>query len=289
MQLQRNQIVSHVSTAYWVAAGAARVRDLLQEEVANFDRVVQLNRDRVREGSAPEVDLLRIEVERDRLVSLGRMAAQDAERARITLFREMGSLEFPQLVFAEALEQPRPVGSLTPEQVLQRRPEMTLAREAVEQGRANLRLQQANGKPDPDLHFGYERIMGSDTLYAAAQIPLPIRNRNQGQIEAAAAEVRAAGHSVTATEVAIRSELETATKDYESRQKLLSETLRPMLNRAGEVYQIVDAAYRETGSDMLRLLDAERTKVETEVMYTRALSELQQSAVYLETAQGTLP
>ena len=69
MQLQRRQIVSRVSTAYWAAAGGARVRDLLQEEVANFDRVVQFHRDRVREGAAPEVDLVRIEVERDRLAS----------------------------------------------------------------------------------------------------------------------------------------------------------------------------------------------------------------------------
>jgi outer membrane protein TolC len=62
-----------------------------------------------------------------------------------------------------------------------------------------------------------------------------------------------------------------------------------MLDRANEVYRIVDAAYRETGPDILRLLDAERTRIETELMYVRALSEFQQSAVALETAQGNLP
>ena len=85
----------------------------------------------------------------------------------------MGKLEFPSVVFADALEEGRPVGTLTTDQVLERRLDMTLAREAVEQARANLHLQEANAKPDPDLHFGYERIAGFDTLYAAAQIPLP--------------------------------------------------------------------------------------------------------------------
>ena len=94
---------------------------------------------------------------------------------------------------------------------------------------------------------------------------------------------------MAATEVGIRSELESAARDYESRQRLLNDTLRPMRERANEVYRIVDAAYRETGSDLLRLLDAERTRIETEEMYARALSEIQQSAVALETAQGTLP
>ena len=243
----------------------------------------------MREGAAPEVDLVRIEVERDRLASLARTASQDAELARIALFREMGESEFPQVAFSDMLEQVIQIGSSSPDQVLERRVEMALARQAVEQARANLRLQQSHSKPDPDLQLGYERIGGFDTLYAAAQVPLPIRNRNQGQIEAAAAELKAAESSVAATEVTIRSELESSTKDYESRQKLLNETLRTMRDRANEVYRIMDAAYRETGSDLLRLLDAERTKIETELMYVRALSDLQKSAVALKTAQGTLP
>jgi cobalt-zinc-cadmium efflux system outer membrane protein len=91
-ELSRRQIVNRVSISYWAAAGAARIRDLLQEEVKSFDQVVQFHRDRVREGAAPEVDLLRIEVERDRLVSSARTLALDAERTTIALFREMRPL-----------------------------------------------------------------------------------------------------------------------------------------------------------------------------------------------------
>jgi cobalt-zinc-cadmium efflux system outer membrane protein len=172
---------------------------------------------------------------------------------------------------------------------LSQRVEMKLAREGVEQARANLRLQEANAAPDRDVQFGYKRTFGFNTLYAAVQIPLPVRNRNQGQIEAAASEIKAAESSAAATEALVRAELETVSKDYEARQKLLEETLRPMRERADEVYRIVDAAYRETGSDILRLLDAERIKIETDAMFTRALSELQQSAVALQAAQGSLP
>lgn len=288
-QLQRRQIASRVATAYWIAAGAARVRDLLQQESTAFERLVEFNSVRVREGAAPEVDLLRIEVERDRLISLVRTAEQEAERTRIALFREMGKLEFPAVDFADSLENLHPTEQLTLAQVLGRRIEMQLAREAVEQAQANLRLQQANAKTDPDIQLGYERIGGFDTIYAAAQIPLPIRNRNQGQIEAARAETRASESSVIATEAAIRSELEIATSDFAARRKLVKETLRPMRDRAAEVYRIADSAYRETGSDMLRLIDAERTRIEAEITYTRGLAELQQSAVALETAQGNLP
>lgn len=288
-QLQRQQIVSRVSVAYWAAVGAERILGLLQQEATSFDRLVQFHRDRVREGAAPEVDLLRIEVERDRLVSSARTAALDAERTRVALYREMGKTDFPAVHFADEPSESHPVAPLSLDQVLSQRVEMKLAREGVEQARANLRLQEANATPDRDVQFGYKRTFGFNTLYAAVQIPLPVRNRNQGQIEAAAAEIKAAESSTAATEALVRAELETATKDYEARQKLLEETLRPMRDRADEVYRIVDAAYRETGSDILRLLDAERIKIETDLMFTRALSELQQSAVALETAQGSLP
>ncbi|MCU1339363.1 MAG: outer membrane protein [Bryobacterales bacterium] len=288
-ELSRRQIVSRVSIAYWAAAGDERIRDLLQDEVRSFDRVVQFHRDRVREGAAAEVDLLRIEVERDRLVSSARTAELDSERATIALFREMGKGAFPTVEFADTLEQARTVAVVPLDQVLEQRVEIKLARASVDQAQANLRLQQANAKTDPDLHVGYKRTLGFDTLYAAVQFPLPIRNRNQGQIEAAIAETRAAESSIAATEAAIRAELESAKRAYESRQKALNDTLRPMRDRAGEVYQIVDAAYRETGSDILRLLDAERTKIETDLLYIRSLSEFQQSAVVLETAQGSLP
>lgn len=289
MRLERRRIASRVSTAYWAATGASRVRNLLETEVGSFERVVQLHRDRVREGAAPEVDLVRIEVERDRLAGLAGAAFQEAERTRIALFREMGKSDFPLVDFTDALDETRGVEPVSVAQVLEQRIEMTLAREAVQQARANLRLQQANAKPDPDLHVGYERIAGFDTLYVATQIPLPIRNRNQGQIESALAEVKAAESSAAVTEALIRSEVESAVREYDSRRKLLNETLRPMLDRANEVYRIVDAAYRETGPDILRLLDAERTRIEAELTYVRALSDFQQSAVALETAQGNLP
>jgi cobalt-zinc-cadmium efflux system outer membrane protein len=288
-QLQRQQIASRVSAAYWTAVGAVRNRDLLQQEVTNFERVVQFHRDRVREGAAPEVDLLRIEVERDRLTASARTAAQDAERARIALFREMGKTQFPPVEFADALEPARLVPILPIAEVLDRRPEMRISRAVIEQARASLRLQQANAKTDPDVQLGYKRTAGFNTLYAAVQIPLPVRNRNQGQIEAAVAEIKSAESSLAATEVLVRSDLEAAMKDYESRQKLLAETLQPMRDRADEVYRIADAAYREGGSDILRLLDAERTKIETQLAYTRSLTELQQSAVAVATAQGSLP
>lgn len=244
-ELERRQIISRVSATYWAAAGAARRRDLLMQEVDSFERVVQFHRDRVREGAAPEADLLRIEVERDRLVAAARTAGLDAERTRITLFGEMGKSEFPPVQFADPLEPVSNVAPISLERVLELRPEMQLARQAILQAQANLRLQQANAKPDPDLQFGYKRTVGLspegpaafNALYASVQIPLPVRNRNQGQIAAATAEIKAAESSLATTTALVRAEVANATSDYQARQRLLADTLRPMRGRADEARQ----------------------------------------------------
>jgi outer membrane protein TolC len=166
---------------------------------------------------------------------------------------------------------------------------MRISRAAIEQSRANLRLQQANARTDPDTQLGYKRTAGFNTLYASIQIPLPVRNRNQGQIEAAVAEIKVAEFSLASTAALVRSDLELAVKDFEARQKLVAETLRPVRDRAEAVFKIAEAAYREGGSDILKLLDAERIKIETQLAYTRTLFEIQQSAVAVRAAQGELP
>jgi outer membrane protein, heavy metal efflux system len=298
-EVLRRQIVSRVSSAYWAALGAVRAKDLLQRELENFQRVVEYNQSRVKEGAAPEVDLLRIEVERDRLTSSVKIAQQDADRATIALFREMGKTEFPSVEFVDSLDEVRPVPIIPLPQVLEQRPVIQVARKAIEQARANLRLQRANAKPDPDVQVGYKRTaavgvvanggIAVNTLYGSIEIPLPIRNRNQGQIEAAAAEIKAAESSLATTEAFVRSEIATAEKDYNSRKQLLEETLRPMRDRAQQVYNISDAAYREGGTDILRLLDAERARIDAQLLYIRTLTDYHLSAVSLQTAEGLLP
>jgi cobalt-zinc-cadmium efflux system outer membrane protein len=287
--LVRRQIASRVATTYWSAVGSRRARDVLTQEIQTFERVVQYHRDRVKEGAAAEVDLTRVEVERDRLSSSLQNASQESERAMIALFREMGALEYPAVVLTESLEALPQVKQTTAEEALSHRIEMHLASHSIEQARANLDLQRANSKPDPDIHLGYKRTAGFDTLYAAIQIPLPIRNRNQGQIAAAAADIKGAESLVAVTAQSVRAELASAEKDFENRNKLIRETLRPMRERASEVSRILQAAYREGGTDLLRLLDAERARIDAELLYVRTLSELQQSAVSLRAAQGDLP
>jgi cobalt-zinc-cadmium efflux system outer membrane protein len=289
-ELAARQIVARVSLAYWTAAGAAGLRNLLEQDLENFGRVVQFHRDRVREGAMAEADLIRVEVEQYRLAASARNAARDVENASIALLREMGRTDFPKLTLVEPAPAMDPVSEPELSKALEIRPEIRLARQTVEQARANLQVQRSIVHPDLEILFGYKRAAGyGDSVLAGVQIPLPLVNRNQGQIAAAEAEVRSAEAQVVVAQAAVKAELAAALADAELRRRTLVETLEPMRQRADETARIAQAAYREGGSDLLRLLDAERTRIETQVLYHRALAEFQQSLTALQLAAGVMP
>jgi cobalt-zinc-cadmium efflux system outer membrane protein len=290
-ELLERQIATRVKQAYWYAVGARRVEELLSDDVRNFQRIVEYHEIRVKEGAMAEGDLIRVRLERERLLINLNAARLESERARIHLYREMGQTQFPAVEFADRLEAPADPAPKTADaaQALEQRPELRLARQFVEVSRSSLRLQQVTAKPNVEVLFGYKRTSGFDTMLGGVQVDLPFHNRNQGNIAAASADMKAAESSLAATEALVRAEVEAAQREYELRRRQVMESFTAMRSQADEVARIADAAYREGGTDLLRFLDAQRVRIETQLLYFRALADYQQSIVALDTALGVAP
>lgn len=288
--LLRRQIVNRVVAAYWAAAGSAYLVDLLAENERNFSRIVDYHAIRVREGSIAEADLLRVTLEAQRLAIDRNRASLDAERARILLQREMARTEFPALRFSEELTVvPPDRDPVEPGAVLDRRPEIVVARAQLEAARAAQRVQVAQTRPNVDVLFGFKRTAGYDTMMGGVQWDLPVINRNQGNLAAASAEVRVAESTLAAANALVRAEVEAALTEYRMRRRELSVALKPLVDQAAESYRIAEAAYREGGSDLLRLLDAQRVQIEARIAYARSLVDLRQSEAALSAALGVEP
>jgi cobalt-zinc-cadmium efflux system outer membrane protein len=294
-EVAMRQLMARVATAYWMAAGSAALDLLYKRQVNTLDDIVEYNHARVQKGATAEADLIRIELESDRLKAQATLAAQQARRSLIALYREMGATAFPDsVVFTERLDDLAEIRPPDLETVLRDRPEMRAAREGLKQAEANLDLQRANAVPDPQLMAGYKRFSGSgqytgqNTLFFGFQVPLPIFDRNQGQIEAAEAKVLGAKEAVTDQEIAIRAEVESALSDYGSRREALLKVLPQMAHQAAESDQIAEGAYRLGGADILRFLDASRMDIETQVLFVQTLIDYHGSVVNVELVTGVL-
>ncbi|MGB9609964.1 MAG: TolC family protein [Bryobacteraceae bacterium] len=290
LDVLRRNVAREVSLAYWAALGAAKIHEILLESVRNFEKIVEYHEIRVREGAMAENDLLRVKLELGRIQLAANNAGLDAAKARIELFRAMGQTVFPEVRFADPLQlsEDRPLPA-DEEEALRRRPEMQLALARLEQARGNVVLQRANATPNLDALFGYKRSMGEHTLIAGLQWDLPVLNRNQGNIQTAVAEVRAAEANVAATEAIIRAEVRAAAAEYQVRRQQLRDLVGRLRSQADETSKIAQSAYRLGGADLLRLLDAERLRIEIEQVHYRAWMEYRQSMEVLEFALGVKP
>jgi cobalt-zinc-cadmium efflux system outer membrane protein len=290
LEVLRRRIAGQVALAYWQAAGNQRLYTLLLENQENFNRIVTYHEARVQEGAMAEVDLLRVRLEAERLTMSVNNALMDAERARLQLLREMGRTEFPPVRLEDPIEDVSPPVIVADERAaLLARPEIRAAQTSLAHASALARLQQSLAKPNIQGLFGYKAAEGFNTVIGGVQFELPVFDRNQGNIAAAAAAIRTAQRELEAVEAAIRAEVRTAARDYELRLAQLQHSLRPLVDKAREVSEIAQAAYLEGGTDLLRLLDAERVRIEAEMTYTRGLAELKQSQVQLRLALGKDP
>ncbi|HEY7338613.1 MAG TPA: TolC family protein [Bryobacteraceae bacterium] len=288
----RWRTVERVKLAYWNARGLQEVRDVLRAAIGSFQKIVDYHAAQLSVGAIAEQDVLRVRLEAERLGINADLAALDFSRARADLLREMGQTEYVEYALTEKLDGEIQAAPLGVERALEQRPEIKAARAALEQARANAHLQDVSARPDLNLTYGYKRtqlpdaLTGVNTAIVSVRVTLPFTDKNQGNRLAAAAEVRRQQDLVAAAESDVRADYYTALREFELRRAEFQTALKPLREHAATISQIATAAYAEGGVDLLRLLDAERSRLDADLAWTRGLSEYRQSIVKLEAAEG---
>lgn len=295
-ELAQRQIAQDIKRSYWIARGAQEVRDLLNAAVDNFQKILDYHSAQLTVGAISEQDFLRIRLEDERLKIGANLAVLEATRTRVQLQRAMGQRDFPDLVLEETLEANQsPIASVSIQEALSQRIEMRVANAALESARAKARLEEVAARPDLSLEFGYKRTQlvdataGTNSALAGVQITLPFLDRNQGNREAANAEVLREEQLLAETQANVLAEYYSALQEYQLRAKEVSGILQPLRAHAKEVSEIAQAAYAQGGTDLLRLLDGERARLDAEVGYVQGMVAYQQSIVDLEAAEGATP
>ncbi len=286
----RLQIALRVRQAYWTAVGAQFLAKLYREDSSYFRQTISYHEARFHEGRLAEVDLLRVRIEGERVHAAEARAELESERALLDLGREMASPDRTDWRLTEPFEVLDPPTPPQPgaDPVLLRVEGQT-AHQAIAAARANLKLQKAGGRPDLEALAGYKRNLGDNTALVGLQWNLPLFDRNQGAVAAAAADTQAAEEDYLAVRQRLTAELSIAQREYNLESEQYLQTFKPLRDQAVAISDISRAAYREGGLDLVRLLDAERVRIEAEISWVQALESYHQSVVSLEYAEGVQP
>lgn len=290
--LMRWQLTQRVKLAYWVARGSQEVQGVLKTTVDNFQKVIDYHAAQLSVGAIAEQDLLRVRLEGERLKISADLAFIDVSRSRMELLKEMGQTDLGEVLLTEPLA---PDGPVTPggvEQALAQRMEVKVARAALEQAKANVRFQDISARPDLNVTYGYKRtqlpdaLNGVNTAIVSLRVTLPTSDKNQGNRQAATAEVRRQQQLLAGAEADVRADYAGAVREYELRRSEFVNALQPLREHAANIASIAAAAYAEGGTDLLRLIDAERARLDAELAWARGMVDYRQSIVRLEAAEG---
>jgi len=117
-------------------------------------------------------------------------------------------------------------------------------------------------------------------------LPLPLFNRNQGEIQKADRMLKASQALLEQIRHKVLLDVEGAYQEATQNLSLINAFETGLLKDAQESRDIVENAYRKGGAALLDLLDAERTYNTTRLNYAQALFNTQKGLADLEGAVG---
>jgi len=275
---------------------AQATRALAADTLRSYEDLVRVNRARVTAGSIAAFDATRSEVAmlqfRATVVRADLEVAAATARLRTLLGRPPGApLEITDsLANAGAPIVPANASALEA-LAMEARADLRALELAQARSVADLRLQEALGRVDYTLGAEYRRQQGvagrSNSLGVFVSAPLPIANRNQGEIARAGAEREQAARHIAARKAQIAADVRGAVHEYETTRDLVAGIERDLLKPAAHARDVSAYTYKAGGATLLELLDAQRAFNDTMQSYVDAQASLRRAIGRLNAAVGT--
>jgi cobalt-zinc-cadmium efflux system outer membrane protein len=283
------QRLAEVKRAYYEAALARQALEIVLEQRGYFDDLVKFNQARLEEGAISGSELLKVKLERVKFVSAVAQAQLAARQAGIKLLELLGetNLETPVTIGGELGSAPIVVDlAALKQKALSNRPDLKAAERSAALAERRIALEKARGIPDITPFAGYKRVGVDNTVQFGITIPLRLNNKNQGEIARAVADEKVAETEVALARNRVLAEVESAYRAYETARAQVGTFQRELLAQADELRKMAQFAYREGATDLLPLLEAQRTRTDIRQQYLRTLFDYQVSILLLEAAIG---
>jgi len=163
-------------------------------------------------------------------------------------------------------------------------PELAQARAGVQRARCELALQYAERVPnlEVDVWAKYDATTEEGLADVGLGLPLPLFNRNQGNIVKAQAELTAAQREVQRVELELRDRLVAAFEQYANARRKVVSYKKIILPNAQKSRDMIRVGYREGEFGYLTLLTVQRTYFSASLDYLANLRELWARTVELE-------
>ena len=280
--------VAAAKRLYYEAVLARYNVEVANENRQMFGQLFQLNQSRFDEGAIPEADLIKVRLERIKFDSAQKQAELNLRQATIRLQERLGESNFArQDVIGEMnFTAANPSLESLRQQAGAERPDIQAAMREAAAAEERLALERARARLDLTPFVGYKRIAADNSVLFGVSVPLRTRDRNQAGIARAETDIKTAQTQLQLVKNRALAEVQTAYEAFQTAREQVQTFRSELLDQADESRTIALAAYEEGGSDLLPLLEAQRTRAEVRQQYFRTLFEYRSSLIDLELAAG---
>jgi cobalt-zinc-cadmium efflux system outer membrane protein len=170
----------------------------------------------------------------------------------------------------------------------------TVKRAQQEAAVAQARLKDAKRESVPDLklrageQYNGEHVGENPTKAAGAQsfasagVSIPLWNRNQGNVEAAKAEIERANQDVQREQLSLRQQAAPLAQSYASAKFEAERYKTQLIPRAARAYELYLKKYQNMAQAYPQVLVSQRTLFQLQISYLMALHDVWRSAIALQ-------
>jgi outer membrane protein, heavy metal efflux system len=284
------QLVFNIGQQFVDVLLAESTLEFAEQNLDGFQKTMEISGERYRVGDMSEGDYLKIKLQLLQFQT-DVSAAKLGKLQSLALLRQLlgfesvpddydvdGTLDY-QPVHAD-LSGLKSIAAIN-------RPDLRAAQQAVTAAESQLALQKANGKMDITGTFNYTHTAAVNTGSFFYSMPLPIFNRNQGEIERARYAITQAQEQASETTQQVSTDVLQAYENLRTNDQIIQLYQGGYVDAAKQSRDISEYAYRKGAASLLDYLDAERTYRANQLAYRQALASYMLAMEQARQAVGT--
>jgi outer membrane protein, heavy metal efflux system len=288
-------LLFNLRSAFVSTLQAKAVLRLAKDNLAYYDRVLQISKDRFDAGDIAQIDLDRLELQRVQYESDLQTAEVNLRTAKIqllTLLNDRTPVDQFDVTEPYDFNDQLPSRDDFRQIAMDTRPDLKAAVEAIDKAQTDHRLAVANGSTDPTFAAWYTHNASTNnpiavnTLGVSVSFPLRVFDRNQGEKLRTQLDIKRTERLRDATEAAVLSDVDSGYATVNSTLVLLRPYKAKYLQQSIRVRDTIFFSYRNGGASLLDFLNAESDYRSVQLSYVNLIGSYLIAAAQLNMAVG---
>ena len=281
LEAQKYRIATDIRVAFYDALAAQRRVNLIQEFQSVADTGVELAEQLKEAQEGSQLEVVQAKVQQNEI----RLALRQAQVQFDATWRELSALAGNPDMTPVPLQGTLPSAETNLDwpsvasTMIASSPEIQAAQARINQARANICRQEVQPIPNLDVQFaaGVDNATDNGLINLQIGAPIPVFNKNQGNICAARAEYARASRELDRIQNSIKARLAAASRAYDSSLVAVEQYTSDILPNAEEGLKLAELAYKAGETSFVQVLIARRTYFDTNLQFIVSQQQLAQA------------